>query len=179
MVDVSDRDRANRRLVKKLLWMVLAAVVFTASLVPLYNVLCEATGFNGKTRGQSVKAEKSMKVDESRWVTVEFTSSVMSGLAWDFYPKQASMKVHPGQMQLATYIAKNVANKPVTGQAIPSVSPGVAAQYFRKIECFCFQKQALNAGETKEMPLTFFVSPDLPGNVQTITLSYTFYSAVK
>ncbi len=179
MMEVTDRDLANRRLLKKLLWVVAGAILFTIALVPLYNVMCEVTGFNGKTRGQSAKAEKPVKVDESRWVTVEFTSSVMSGLAWDFYPKQSSMKVHPGQLQLATYIAKNVTNAVVTGQAIPSVSPGQAAQYFKKIECFCFQKQALKAGETKEMPLTFYVSPDLPENVQTITLSYAFYSAVK
>jgi cytochrome c oxidase assembly protein subunit 11 len=103
----------------------------------------------------------------------------MSGLSWDFYPKQSSMKVHPGQVQLATYFAKNVTNSPVVGQAVPSVSPGQAAQYFKKIECFCFQRQELKAGESKEMPLTFFVSPDLPENVQTITLSYAFYKAVK
>lgn len=179
MAEVSDRDLANRRLVRKLLWMVAGAILFTVALVPLYNVMCEVTGFNGKTRGQSVQAEKPGKVDESRWVTVEFTSSVMPGLSWEFRPKQSSMKVHPGQMQLATYIAKNVTNGEVAGQAIPSVSPGQAAQYFRKIECFCFQRQALKAGETKEMPLTFYVSPDLPDNVQTITLSYAFYSAVK
>lgn len=176
MTDVPDRDLANRRLVRKLLWVVVGAVLFTAALVPLYSVMCELTGFNGKTRGQAVKP---VVVDESRWVTVEFTSSVMPGLSWNFYPKQSSMKVHPGQVQLATYMARNMTNSEVTGQAVPSVSPGRAAQYFRKIECFCFQKQALKAGETKEMPLTFFVSPDLPESVHTITLSYAFYSAVK
>lgn len=179
MAEVTERDLANRRLVVKLVWMLLGAVLFTVALVPLYNVLCEVTGFNGKTRGQAELAAKSMKVDESRWVTVEFTSSVMPGLSWDFYPRQSSMKVHPGQMQLATYVAKNVTNSVIDGQAIPSVSPGVAAQYFKKIECFCFQRQSLKAGESKEMPLSFYVSPDLPENVQTITLSYAFYSAVK
>lgn len=179
MADEAGRDLANRRLVIKLVWIVVGAVLFTIALVPLYNVLCEVTGFNGKTRGEAVQAAKSMKVDESRWVTVEFTSSVMSGLSWDFYPKQSSMKVHPGQVQLATYFAKNVTNSTVVGQAVPSVSPGQAAQYFKKIECFCFQRQELKAGESKEMPLTFFVSPDLPKDVQTITLSYAFYKAVK
>lgn len=176
MTGQAERDLANRRLVRKLLWLVAGAILFTVALVPLYNVMCEVTGFNGKTRGPSAKPTR---VDEKRWVTVEFTSSVMPGLSWDFYPKQSSMKVHPGQVQLATYFAKNVTNGEVVGQAIPSVSPGQAAQYFEKIECFCFQRQALKAGETREMPLTFFVSPDLPENVQTITLSYAFYSAVK
>lgn len=178
-MEAKDREAANRRLVLKLLGMLFAAVVFTASMVPLYNVLCEMTGFNGKTRSQAVEAKKSMKVDKDRWVNVEFTSSTMPGLSWDFYPKQSVMRVHPGQMELATYVAKNVTNVEVTGQAIPSVSPGLAAKYFKKVECFCFQRQPLKPGETKEMPLTFFVSPELPENVQTITLSYAFYKAVK
>ena len=179
LTNIAERDAANRRLVVKLLWLVAGAVLFAFALVPLYNVLCEVTGFNGKTEGKAALAGKSMKVDESRWVTVEFTSSVMPGLSWDFYPKQASMKVHPGQVELATYVAKNVTNQAVAGQAIPSVSPGQAALHFKRIECFCFQRQELKPGETKEMPLTFYVSPDLPQNVQTITLSYAFYSAVK
>lgn len=177
-MEVADRELANRRLVKKLLWMVVGAIGFTVSLVPLYNVMCEVTGFNGKTRGQSASAAKSMKVDQSRWITVEFTSSVMPGLAWSFYPTQSSMKVRPGQVEMATYVAKNITNRPVSGQAIPSVSPGQSALYFKKIECFCFQRQQLGPGEEKKMPLTFYVSPDLPKNVQTITLSYAFYQAV-
>lgn len=178
-MDNAARDAANRKLVKKLLWVVAGAVLFAFALVPLYNVLCQVTGFNGKTKGSPSEIAKSMKVDESRWVTVEFTSSVMPGLSWDFYPKQSSIKVHPGQVELATYIAKNVTNQVVAGQAVPSVSPGQAALYFKKIECFCFQRQELKPGESKEMPLTFYVSPDLPENVQTITLSYAFYSAVQ
>ena len=179
MSDAAGRDAANRRLVGKLLWVIAGAVLFTIALVPLYNVMCQITGFNGKTKGTAEQAAKSMKVDQSRWITVEFTSNVMPGLAWDFSPKQTSMRVHPGQVELAMYVAKNVTNRAVVGQAIPSVSPGQAALYFKKIECFCFQRQALQPGETKEMPLTFFVSPDLPQNIETITLSYAFYSAVK
>jgi len=178
-MDNAARDAANRKLVKKLLWVVAGAVLFAFALVPLYNVLCQVTGFNGKTEGTPSQIAKSMKVDESRWVTVEFTSSVMPGLSWDFYPTQSSIKVHPGQVELATYIAKNVTNRAIAGQAVPSVSPGQAALYFKKIECFCFQHQELKPGESKEMPLTFYVSPDLPENVQTITLSYAFYSAVQ
>lgn len=178
-MNAEEKDLANRRLVKKLLWVIAGAILFTIALVPLYNVMCQVTGFNGKTKGSAEQASKSMKVDESRWITVEFTSNVMPGLAWDFYPKQSSIRVHPGQIELATYIAKNVANQNVVGQAIPSVSPGQASLYFKKIECFCFQRQELKPGESKEMPLTFFVSPDLPANIETITLSYAFYSAVK
>jgi cytochrome c oxidase assembly protein subunit 11 len=178
MSNAEDREAANRRLVIKLMWVIAGALLFTVALVPLYNVMCQLTGFNGKTRSTAEQASKSMKVDTARWVTVEFTSNVMPGLAWDFNPKQSSIRVHPGQIELATYVAKNVSNQAVVGQAIPSVSPGQASLYFKKIECFCFQRQPLKPGESKEMPLTFFVSPDLPKHIETITLSYAFYKAV-
>ena len=169
---------ANKRLALKLLWLVAGALLFAFALVPLYDVFCKLTGLNGKTEGLPVAAQKSMKVDETRWVTVEFTSSVMPGLAWNFEPKQYSMKVRPGQIEMATYVAKNMTNQRVVGQAVPSVSPSKATPYFKKIECFCFQRQELKPGESKEMPLRFYVSPDLPEDVRTVTLSYAFYSAV-
>ena len=176
-MDPVEREVANRRLARKLLWMVAGALLFAFGLVPLYNVLCQVTGLNGKTQQTATQIARPLKVDESRWVTIEFTSSVMSGLSWDFAPKQTSVRVHPGQVELVTYLAKNVTNQPMAGQAVPSVSPGLAALYFKKIECFCFRRQELKAGETREMPLTFYVSPDLPQHVQTITLSYAFYKA--
>ena len=154
-------------------------MLFAIAMVPLYRVLCEVTGFNGKTNSSAKQIAKSLKVDETRLVKVEFTSSVMPGLSWEFAPLQASVLVHPGKIELAKYQAKNVTNKALTGQAVPSVSPGQAAQYFNKIECFCFRRQDLQAGETKEMPLTFYISPDLPSEIKTITLSYAFFSAVK
>jgi cytochrome c oxidase assembly protein subunit 11 len=172
------RDAANKRLALKLLWLVAAAILFAFALVPLYNVFCDLTGLNGKTENLPVAVQKSMKVDTSRWITVEFTSSVMPGLAWNFHPKQASMRVHPGQVEMALYVAKNVMNETVAGQAVPSVSPAKATPYFKKIECFCFQRQELKAGESRDMPLRFYVSPEIPEDVRTITLSYAFYSAV-
>lgn len=178
MTDNDARAAANKRLALKLLWLVAGAILFAIALVPLYNVLCKVTGLNGKTGDLPVAMQESMQVDESRWVTVEFTGSVMPGLGWNFAPSQASMRVHPGQIEMATFVAKNNTNVEVTGQAVPSVSPGQASLYFKKIECFCFQRQALKAGESKEMPLRFYVSPDLPANVQTVTLSYAFYTAV-
>lgn len=161
------------------MWIVGGAILFAFALVPLYDVFCNLTGLNGKTEGLPAAVQKSMKVDESRWVTVEFTSSVMPGLAWNFYPKQNSVKVRPGQITLAMFEAKNVTNETVVGQAVPSLSPGQATPYFKKIECFCFQQQKLKAGETKEMPLRFYVSPDLPQDIRTVTLSYAFYHAVQ
>jgi len=171
-------DARNKRLALKLLWLVAAAILFAYALVPLYDVMCRLSGLNGKTVGLPETVRQSLKVDESRWVKVEFTANVMSGLGWNFSPTQSSMRVHPGQIEVATYQAKNITNQVVVGQAIPSVSPGQAALYFKKIECFCFQRQSLNPGESKVMPLRFYVSPELPGDVKVITLSYAFYNAV-
>ncbi|TSA50213.1 MAG: cytochrome c oxidase assembly protein [Nitrosomonadales bacterium] len=171
-------DARNKRLALKLLWLVAAAILFAYALVPLYDVMCRLSGLNGKTVGLPETVRQSLKVDESRWVKVEFTANVMSGLGWNFSPTQSSMRVHPGQIEVATYQAKNITNQVVVGQAIPSVSPGQAALYFKKIECFCFQRQSLNPVESKVMPLRFYVSPELPGDVKVITLSYAFYNAV-
>ena len=176
---VEGRDAANRKLIIKLVIGLSASILFAVAMVPLYNVLCEVTGFNGKTNGSAKQIAKTLKVDETRLIKVEFTSSVMPGLPWEFAPMQGSLMVHPGQIELAKFQAKNITNQASTGQAIPSVSPGQAAQYFNKIECFCFRRQDLKAGESKEMPLTFYISPNLPAEIKTITLSYAFFNAVK
>ena len=172
------RRQSNRRLGFKLLWIVAAALLFAYALVPLYDVLCRVTGLNGKTEN-SAATYANTRVDSTRWVTVEFTGNVMPGLGWNFYPKQASIRVHPGQIETVLFVAKNITNDVVTGQAVPSVSPSLASLYFKKIECFCFRQQALQPGETKEMPLRFYVSPDLPEDVKAVTLSYAFFNAVK
>jgi cytochrome c oxidase assembly protein subunit 11 len=170
-----EKRKSNRRLGLKLLWIVAGATLFAIAMVPLYNVICSATGLNGKTANTAALASSS--VDTSRWVTVEFTGNAMPGLGWNFYPKQGSLRVHPGQIETTAFMAKNMTNEAITGQAIPSVSPGVASLYFKKIECFCFTQQKLNPGESKEMPLRFYVSKDLPKDVEVVTLSYAFYNA--
>ncbi|PKO45871.1 MAG: cytochrome c oxidase assembly protein [Betaproteobacteria bacterium HGW-Betaproteobacteria-22] len=169
------RSAANRRLGFKMAWIVLGSLLFAFSLVPLYNVLCTVTGLNGKTNDTATTLNDT-KVDTTRWVTVQFTSSTMPGLGWNFQPKQASLKVRPGQVETALFEAKNITSQVVSGRAVPSVTPGVAASHLKKIECFCFQKQALNPGETKVMPLRFFVSPDIPDDIKEMTLSYAFFS---
>ncbi|MDP3677645.1 MAG: cytochrome c oxidase assembly protein [Methylotenera sp.] len=176
----SDQQRklANKKLGFKLLWVVAGSIAFAIALVPLYNVLCTLTGLNGKTKSTASEIANT-KVDESRWVTVQFTSNVMPGLGWNFYPKQTSIKLHPGQVQTVLFEAKNITSQVIAGQAVPSVTPGVASIYFKKIECFCFMRQELQPGETKVMPLRFFVSPELPSDVSEMTLSYAFFSANK
>jgi cytochrome c oxidase assembly protein subunit 11 len=165
---------ANRRLAMKLLLMVACAIGFAFALVPFYDLLCNVTGLNGKT-GSAVQVAPGAKIDTARWVTVEFTSTVMPGMSWEFRPAQTRMRVHPGEVARTSYVAKNPTSRTMAGQAVPSVSPGWAAEHFQKVVCFCFQRQELKAGETREMPLEFFVSPDLPANVQEISLSYSMF----
>lgn len=169
------RNLANKKLGLKMIWIVVGSLVFAFALVPLYDVLCTMTGLNGKT-DTSASVSGGNQVDTTRWVTVQFTSSVMPGLGWNFYPKQSSIKVRPGQVETVLFEAKNITSQAVAGQAIPSVTPGQAAAYLKKIECFCFQRQELKAGETKIMPLRFFVSNELPPDVKEMTLSYSFFS---
>ena len=165
---------ANRRLVRRLLWVTAGMFAFGFAMVPFYDVLCKITGLNGKTGGRVVAVEP-MRVDESRTITVEFVANLNLGAPWEFAPQVARMQVHPGQFYQTHFWAKNLANQPMTGQAIPSVSPGLAATHFQKIECFCFTRQQFQAGEGKEMPVTFRIDPELPSDVRVVTLSYTFF----
>lgn len=164
----------NKKLVKKLLFILLGSLLFAFALVPLYDVLCSVTGLNGKTNSSAAVLEKA-KVDTSRKVTVQFTTNVMSGLGWNFYPKQSSITLHPGQIESVIFIAKNTTSQVVGGRAVPSVTPGIGAAHLKKIECFCFVNQSLKPGEEKEMPLRFFVSSEIPEDVSEMTLSYTFF----
>ena len=166
--------KANRRLTIKLLFMVAAATGLAFALVPFYDLLCKATGLNGKTGGAGQISQAS-KGDAGRWVTVEFTSTVMPGMSWEFRPAQTRMRVHPGEVARTSYLAKNPTNQTMAGQAVPSMSPGWTAQHFNKIECFCFQRQELKPGEVREMPLVFFVSPELPAELKELSLSYTLF----
>lgn len=176
--EVETIAQKNAKLVRKLLWMVVGSLAFAFALVPLYDVLCTLTGLNGKTENSAALVSTAIP-DESRWVTVQFTSNVMPGLGWNFYPKSPSIKLHPGQIETVVFIAKNITNEVVVGQAVPSVTPGIASANLKKIECFCFVRQSLNPGEEKEMPLRFFVSPALPKDVTEMTLSYAFFPAVE
>ena len=160
------------------------ASVFAFALVPLYNVLCEVTGFNGKTsagfaagglKAGAAQAPAS-RVDTGRLIRVEFTGTVMPGLPWEMRPLKVSLDVHPGELQQVSYLVRNTSDRSIIGQAVPSVTPGQAAQHFEKIECFCFDQQTLAPGEAQEMPLAFIVSPEVDRDITHITLSYAFFS---
>jgi len=101
----------------------------------------------------------------------------MPGLDWSFESNQTTMQVHPGEITLTSYKAKNLGDKPIIGTAVPSVVPEIASLHFKKIECFCFSNQTLQPGEVKDMPIRYYISPDLPEGIETVTLSYAFYNA--
>lgn len=164
----------NTKVVKKLLFVVIAMFGFGFALVPLYDVFCDVTGLNGKTNTEAY-ISTSTEVDMSRAIRVEFIASVNADLPWSFEPVEKSIVVHPGQSNKISFIARNRTDKDIIGQAIPSIAPGLAAAYFKKTECFCFTEQMLKAGEEKEMPVVFIVDPDVGEDVHEITLSYTFF----
>ncbi|MFT4614037.1 MAG: cytochrome c oxidase assembly protein subunit 11 [Bacteroidia bacterium] len=149
------------------------AFVFVV-MVPLYDVLCDALGINGKTSGEAYTSVAAV-VDESRTVTIQFIATNNEGMPWDFAPSTTEMKVHPGGVNDTVFLARNPMPNAMVAQAIPSVSPSRAAQYFHKTECFCFNQQPLNGETEVEMPLQFIVDQDLPKDIRTITLSYTIF----
>ena len=148
---------------------------FAFALVPLYNIFCEITGLNGKTSGQAAEYTAPASESLEREVTVQFLAHVGRGMPWEFRPMETRLKVRLGEVNEARFYARNFANRLVTGQAVPSVTPGYAARYLHKIECFCFTQQHLAAGEEIEMPVIFYVGDDLPSDIGTLSLSYTLY----
>lgn len=169
---------SKQSVVGKLLLLVTIMFGFGYALVPLYDVFCDVTGLNGKT-GEQVTLVKAPVVDEKRLVRVTFLASLNESMPWDFKPQQSFVEVHPGKPTTINYIAKNNSGKSITGQAVPSVAPGLAAAYFQKTECFCFTQQELKSGEEKLMPVTFIVDSALPPQMNELILSYTFFTSTE
>jgi cytochrome c oxidase assembly protein subunit 11 len=163
---------ANRQLLLKLSVIALAMFGFGFALVPIYEKICEVTGVRSLLKADAAPANT--QVDASRSVTVELDSNIR-GLPWTFKPLVASVVVHPGALTTVEYEVRNVTKRPITGQAIPSYAPDYAGEYFRKLECFCFQQQTLAPGEVRRFPVVFVVDAALPKDVNTISLSYTFF----
>ncbi|MGB0958280.1 MAG: cytochrome c oxidase assembly protein [Litorivicinus sp.] len=146
---------------------------FGFALVPLYDIICEVAGINGKT---STTAYQGVSVvDESREVRVIFMSVNGGSMPWRFRPETTEMTVTPGKVYETAYLAENMTSRDLVAQAVPSVSPGYAAVHMNKIECFCFEQQPLAGGEDTRMPLRFMVDADLPDSVRAITLNYTLF----
>ena len=164
--------KENRRLSWRLALVAAAMFGFGYALVPFYYQICAAWDIgNLDTRAE---APANTQIDRSRTVTIELDSNTHN-LAWRFRPLVSHVSVHPGELTTVEYEVVNVRGVPVTAQAIPSYGPQIAGEYFRKMECFCFQQQTLAAGETRRMPVVFVVDPRLPKDVNTIAVSYTFF----
>lgn len=166
----------TRRTTLLLSALVVGMFGFGFALVPLYDLFCEATGTQSLSQRSKIGQTDltSGEVDIQRWVTVKFDTSVNPNLPWEFKAANHSIKVNPGKIYEVSFIARNRSGSSVTGQAIPSVAPWQATPYFSKLECFCFNKQTLSANQLTEMPLRFMIATNLPSDIHSLTLSYSF-----
>ena len=164
----------NKKLTLKLAGFALGSFAFAYALVPLYDVLCDITGFGDQS--QLARARMATEApDESRTITVDFVADLPSVGNWEFRPTVTSMQIHPGRLYKTEFFAHNLTGFATTAQAVPNIAPGKAAGYFRKTECFCFTPQKFAVNEQRPMVVRFVVDPAIPHSVDRITLSYTFY----
>lgn len=164
--------------IKSVVVAVLMLAFVFVGLVPMYNLICKWTGVTGKTGGP-YDASQSVTPNLDRIVNVQFLTTNNDGMTWEFYPEVRSINVHPGELNTVVFKALNNSDQMMTAQAVPSVSPFQAANYFHKTECFCFQQQQLAAGEGTDMGLRFMVDLDLPADIDTLTLSYTLFNVTQ
>lgn len=182
MTDVA-LDRAKRRTAVLTAGVAAAMIGLAYASVPLYRIFCQATGFGGTTgraEEAALPAASQIQALGGRTIKIRFDSNVAPGMAWTFAPRDRENSIKIGEKRMAFFTATNLASTPTTGRAVFNVSPDTAGQYFRKIECFCFTEQTLAVGETAQMPVTYFIDPDIlkdpdAKKIDEITLSYTFF----
>ncbi len=170
----AEQREANKSLTRRLLLFTGCSFAFGFALVPLYDVLCKVAGI-GNAEAKAGPAVVQEHVDPNRTITLEFIANPASVGSYEFRPDVQSMQIHPGKLYDVKFFAKNLTNVASVAQAVPSISPGASARYFRKTECFCFTQQHFKAGEGREMPVRFIVDPQLPANVDKMTLAYAFF----
>jgi cytochrome c oxidase assembly protein subunit 11 len=170
-----DRKRANRGLTFKLLLFTLGSFGFGFALVPLYGLLCSITGIGNQKLLLRAVELRARPDNTERWVTVELVSNLPSVGNWEFHPMVHSIRVHPGQLYQADFLAHNLMGHDTVAQAVPDIAPSMATAWFHKTECFCFTPQSFKADEQRVMPVRFFVDSALPAHIDRLTLSYTFY----
>jgi cytochrome c oxidase assembly protein subunit 11 len=175
MTEATDqRAKENRTLTLKLGGIALGAFAFGFALIPLYDVLCDLTGY-GNQRALATARQAEEHPDDTRTITIDFVADLPSVGNWEFRPLVASMEIHPGRLYRTEFFAHNLTGHVSIAQAVPNIAPGRAAGYFRKTECFCFTPQKFAVNEQRPLPVRFVVDPALPRSVDRITLSYTFY----
>jgi cytochrome c oxidase assembly protein subunit 11 len=177
MKDKHDESTNPKSLALRLLVMTIAMFGFGFLLVPIYNAFCEVTGLGGKTNKTAAVVEESVVADRS--IRLEFDTTVNQYAPWEFESSVDMMEIHPGAIYETTFSARNLADRHMTAQAVPSIAPAQAAKYFKKLECFCFTTQEFAAHEYRDMPVRFILDSDLPEYIDTITLSYTFFDTAR
>ena len=169
----------NKKVIFIITFVGMLMLSLSYAAVPLYDIFCRVTGFGGTTQIASSAPGSSGHPN----ISIRFESNITDSLNWDFYSKTKTVKIPMGEEKTIYYFAKNLSDEPIVGTATFNVTPAKVGQYFMKIDCFCFVEQLLNPGESMNMPVTFFIDPDLykDENVQEvneITLSYTFMKSM-
>jgi cytochrome c oxidase assembly protein subunit 11 len=164
--------QANQQTLVKLLVVAVLMFGFGYAMVPFYRAICDALGLNSVAKADVVA---NTQVDTARLLTIEFDTNLRNNLPWTFAAVEKSVRVHPGALTQVIFEVRNSSDRAVTGQAIPSFGPQLAGRYFKKLDCFCFTQQTLAPGEVRRMPVAFVIAPGLPEDVNTVTLSYTFF----
>lgn len=172
-------DDLHQKTVAYIIGFIVLMFGFGWGSIPLYRMVCKSLDPGGSSyyNGQTDKYQN-VEVDESRDIQVRFTTNVQGDLPWTFDNLQPSVTVHPGEKKLVKFDATNTnPNEAITGKAVYDINPPEAGQYFKKIECFCFKQQTLTAGQTRTMPLYFWLEPDIPEDIDKVTIAYTFFNA--
>ncbi|TBR41073.1 cytochrome c oxidase assembly protein [Marinomonas agarivorans] len=165
----------HKKLILQLSTACLGMFLFGFALVPLYDVFCEITGLNGKVDLVESKKKYHAGVDETRLIKVQFIANRNENMPWKFSAQNKEVVLHPGANGQAIFYVKNTTQREMIGQAIVSVSPSASAKYFHKTQCFCFERQALKAGQEESIGVVFSIDPDIPEEITKMTLSYTFF----
>jgi cytochrome c oxidase assembly protein subunit 11 len=152
-----------------------AMFAFGFAFVPMYRVFCQLTGVNLNAAEMQARGVAPVTVDATRWVNVQFTTTVNGGADWSFHPQVSTVRVHPGELTTVSFHAQNPEGRALVAQAVPSITPLEASRHLRKTDCFCFRKQEFKPHEARDMAVRFMVDPELPADVDTVTLSYTFF----
>lgn len=174
---MSSKPKSHKRLTLILVCGVIFMFGFCYMLVPLYELICKKEGLNGRTGRTATAKNPHMQVDTSRTIKVEFVTAIHGSLQFKFIPLIRHIEIHPGETKLVYFFAHNQTGKEITVQAIPSITPGDAARYLKKTECFCFTQQYFFTNEKADMPVYFFVDPEVSKDVKEITLAYTLFDA--
>lgn len=171
------RQASHKRTVFFLICGVIFMFSFCYMMVPLYQLICKKEGINGRAARSVATVNETMTVDYSRTIKVDFITSLNNDLRFKFIPLQPHITIHPGERKLIYFYAENQTDKEITVQAIPSITPTEAARYLKKTECFCFTQQYFFKGQKAEMPVYFFIEPEIAKDIKEVVLSYTLFDA--